>query len=56
MKLTQLAAKLRKTAADMEALATKEGDLDFADEIVLPCVANCLTDGNLLMSHKQCAP
>ena len=28
MKLTQIAAKLHKTAADMEALAAKEGDLD----------------------------
>ena len=54
MKLTQIAAKLRKTAADMEALAAKEGDLDFADEVVLPFVANCLTADNLLKSRKQC--
>ena len=53
MKLTQIAAKLRKTAADMEALAAKEGDLDFADEVVLPFVANCLTDDKLLRSAKQ---
>ena len=53
MKLTQIAAKLRKTAADMEALAAKDGDLDFADEVVLPFVANCLTDDNLLRSTKQ---
>ncbi len=53
MKLTQIAAKLRKAAADMEALASKEGDLDFADEVVLPFVANCLTDDHLLRSLKQ---
>ena len=53
MKLTQIAAKLRKTAADMEALAAKEGDLDVADEVILPFVANCLTDDNLLRSPKQ---
>ena len=53
MKLTQIAAKLRKTAADTEALAAKEGDLDFADEVVLPFIANCLTDDNLLRSPKQ---
>ncbi len=53
MKLTQIAAKLRETAADMEALAAQEGDLDFADEVVLPFVANCLTDDNLLKSPKQ---
>jgi hypothetical protein len=27
--------------------------LDFADEVVLPFVANCLTDDNLLKSPKQ---
>jgi len=53
MKLTQIAARLRKTAADMEALAAKEGDLGFADEVVLPFVANCLTDDNLLRAPKQ---
>jgi hypothetical protein len=53
MKLTQIAAKLRKTATDMEALAAKDGDFDIADEVVLPFVANCLTDDNLLRSTKQ---
>ena len=53
MKLTQIAAKLRKTATDMEALAAKESDLEFADEVVLPFIANCLTDDNLLRSPKQ---
>jgi hypothetical protein len=33
-----------KTALDMETLATKEGDLDFADEVVLPFIVNFLTD------------
>jgi hypothetical protein len=34
MKLTQIAAKLRKVAANMETLAAKEGDFDFADEVI----------------------
>jgi hypothetical protein len=53
MKLTQIAAKLRKTAVNMEVLAAKEGDLDFADDVVLSFVANCLTDDNLLRLSKQ---
>ena len=53
MKLTEIAAKLRKTAVNMEALAAKEGDLDFADEVVLPFIANCLTDDNILRFSKQ---
>lgn len=53
MKLTEIAAMLRKTAANMEALALEEGDLDYADEVVLPFVANCLTDANLLRSSRH---
>jgi hypothetical protein len=53
MKLTQIAAKLRKTAVNIEALAAKEGDFDFADYVVLSFVANCLTDDNFLRLSKQ---
>ncbi len=31
MKITEIAARLRQIAANMEVLAIRDGDLDFAD-------------------------
>jgi hypothetical protein len=44
MKLT---AKLRMTAAEMEALAALAEDLDYPDEFVLPFIKSWLTDPNM---------
>jgi hypothetical protein len=40
MKITAIAARLHKIALDMEALAAREGDYDFPDEMVLPLIVN----------------
>jgi hypothetical protein len=34
MRLTTIAAKLRMTAAEMEAVAALDGDMDYPDEFV----------------------
>ena len=47
MKLSQIAAALRKAAAGMEVFAVMNDDLDYADEAVLPFVMNFLTDQGL---------
>ena len=44
MKISEIAATLRRAAVDMETLATTDGDLDYPDEIVLPFILNFLTD------------
>jgi hypothetical protein len=48
MKITEIAARLRKTAANMEVLAIREGDFDFPEEAVLPLIVNTFTDDNVL--------
>jgi hypothetical protein len=48
MKITTIAAKLRKVAIDMEIRAARDGDLDFPDELVLPFIINAVTDKRLL--------
>jgi hypothetical protein len=48
MKLTMIAARLHKIALDIEALAAKEADLDFPDEMVLPLIKNAFTDDKCL--------
>jgi hypothetical protein len=48
MKLSVIAARLRKIALDMEAVAARTNDLDFPDEMVPPFVANAFTDDNAL--------
>jgi len=40
MKLTSIAARLRKTAVDMEEMAARDGDLDFPEELVLHFIVN----------------
>ena len=44
MKVTAIAARLRKTAIDMEILAAKDGNFDFPDEVVLPFIVSAFTD------------
>jgi hypothetical protein len=53
MKLTVIAAKLHKIALDIEALAAKEGDLDFPDEMVLPLIKNAFTDDEVLRTFTE---
>ena len=53
MKITEMAAKLRKSAVDLEALAAKAGDLDFSDEFALPFLVNFLTDNSMPRHSKQ---
>jgi hypothetical protein len=48
MKITSIAARLRKVAVDMEIKATLDGDWDFPDEFVLSAV--CPYKENLVRS------
>ena len=47
MKLTTIAAKLRMTAAEMEALAALGDDLDYPVESVPPFIISWVTDPNM---------
>jgi hypothetical protein len=47
MKISQIAAVLRKASTDMEAMAAQNDDLDYPDEMVLPLIRNFLTDERL---------
>ena len=47
MKLTTIAAKLRMTAAEMEALAALEEDMDYPNEMVPPFIISWLTDPSM---------
>ncbi len=53
MKITAIAARLRKVAVDMEEMAARDGDLDFPDELVLPFIVNFLTDNRMLTFSKE---
>ena len=46
MKITEIAAYLKKAAADMHEFAAKNDDMDLPNEVVLPFIVNFLT-GNL---------
>ena len=48
MKLTEIAARLRQVAANMEVLAIREGDLDYPDELMLSFLVNAFADDNVL--------
>jgi hypothetical protein len=48
MKITEIAARLRTIAANMEVLAIREGDLDYPDEMLLPFLVNAFADDNVL--------
>jgi len=54
MKITEIAARLRKVAVDMEIKAALDGDLDFPDELVLPFIVNFVTDNRMLTFSKEC--
>jgi hypothetical protein len=56
MKITQIAARLRTVAANMEALAIREGDFDYPDEMVLSFIVNAFTDDNVLKFAKTTCP
>ncbi len=47
MKLTTIAAKLRMTAAEMEALAALGEDMDYPNEMVPPFIISWVTDANM---------
>jgi hypothetical protein len=47
MKISQIAAVLRKASSDMQAIADQNNDLDYPDEVVLPLIRNFLTDEGL---------
>ncbi len=55
MKITTIAAKLRKVAVDMEIMAAIDGDLDFPDELVLPFIINAVTDKRMLEERPAAA-
>ncbi len=48
MKVTPIAARLRKVAVDMEVMAAIDGDLEFPDELVMPFIINAVTDKRML--------
>ncbi len=54
MKITDVAARLRKVAVDMEEMAVRDGDLDFPDELVLPFIINAVTDNGMPTFSKEC--
>jgi hypothetical protein len=47
MKHSEMAAALRKAAADMQLIAIIDGDWEMPDEMVLTYVSNFLTDQRL---------
>jgi len=47
MRISEIAAVLYKAAADMQAFAARNDDLNFPDQVVLPFVMNFLTDQGL---------
>jgi len=47
MKLTTIAAKLRMTAAEMEAVAALGDNLDYPNEMVPPFIISWLTDPSM---------
>jgi hypothetical protein len=53
MRVTQIAARLRKVAADLEALVTAQNDFDFPDEMVVKFVAAAFTDDNAVKSFAK---
>jgi len=48
MKITTIAARLRKVAVDMEVMAAIDGDWDFPHELVTPFIINAVTDNKML--------
>ena len=47
MKHSEMAAALRKAAADMQLIAIMDGDWEMPDEMVLTYISNFLTDPRL---------
>jgi hypothetical protein len=49
MKISQIAARLRKVASDLDAAAEKS-DFDFPDSMVLPLIKNAFVDDKVIHS------
>jgi hypothetical protein len=47
MKHSEMAAALRRAAADMQLIAIMDGDWEMPDEMVLTYISNFLTDASL---------
>jgi len=47
MKHSEMAAALRKAAADMQLIAMMDGDWEMPDELVLTYISNFVTDSRL---------
>ena len=47
MKHSEMAAALRKAAADIQLIAIMDGDWEMPDEMVLTYISNFLTDPSL---------
>jgi hypothetical protein len=47
MKHSEMAAVLRRAAADMQLIAIMDGDWEMPDEMVLTYISNFLTDARL---------
>ena len=47
MRISEITAVLYKVAADMQAFAARNDDLNLPDQVVLPFVINFLTDEGL---------
>jgi hypothetical protein len=55
MKLTTIAAKLRMTAAEKEALAALAEDMDYAVEFVPAFIINWMADPNMFFNALESA-
>ena len=55
MKVTEIAAALRRAVTDMQAFAVNNDDLELPNELVLAFIINFLTDKRLreLSAHGQ---
>jgi hypothetical protein len=49
MRISEIAARLRKVASDLDAAAEKR-DYDFPDDTVLPLIQNAFVDDNVVRS------
>ncbi len=47
MKISQIAAYLKKMSGEMEEFAARNDDMDLPEEVVLPFITNFIT-GNLI--------
>ena len=55
MKISLIAARLRKVASDLDTLAA-HNDYDLPDDMVLPLIQNVFADDNLLREFVSNSP